>query len=212
MFAFAHFFLLYSGKTKKKEGMEREFTVFVRNILGNRKRRLHLVKYWNSVCPILEKTVSAILYKLFTIVLYRKIKLRMTKNEVSFFDGDLGLPYWVFTDEEREFLIKLFCGRKHYFATIVSYEQVNFSLSEFNHNGKDTLPIEMRRELLRDFVYRFIYYQPKLSLYLRGELILMLQHIMINGKRKQHDRFVYELHHVLQDPNKDVKKLIVHYP
>jgi len=180
--------------------MEEDLEFFIFNLLCKRKRRILILTKWHTTFEP-EKDIASTFHKFFKIILYSPIKLTMYQDYFKLFDNtqDLQIPYKWLLPQEQDFIIKLFKEREQVFGKIEFYVSGTFSLRNCKIQGDNLWSIEHRREILRDFVFLVI--KKKDFQHAHYFLLNMCQKFLADEKIKP-DRFIVELHNVLQNRDK----------
>lgn len=153
---------------------------FLFQLLGKRKRRLHIIAKWQ-----IEATdVKDLIYKFIDCILYKPIEIIMYPEYIRIFPIEgFEIYYNWMTSKELEFIKELYKNRREYFKTCNVFMNKAFRFS--GCTGK--LKIEHRRELARDFVNIVKNY--------KYELLYACQQLLLNPNA---DRFINELHEAIQ--------------
>lgn len=174
-----------------------ELETFLYSLLCKRKRRACILFHWfaASVFPLEIEDF-------FKTILTEPIKISIYPRHFRIFEKHgLNISYTWLTPDEQKFIKKMFKHRIQLFKANEFYMNSDFSLRNCIFNHFNLWPIENRREFLRDFVCMF------LSKFEYGNLLL----VNICQKYLQIDRFVLELHNVLQGRGGEIKDILCIY-
>jgi len=174
------------------EKKELSYLIFI--LLCKRNRRQQIIFKWNASQPVKGDTPVEILTLFINTILHESIKVVMTHNAISFWDGKLQIPYAWLTAEESNQVKQLYIKHKSIFKHREKYEANCFKFSQCILKG-DIYPLKHRRELVRDFATICTHILKKNNQG-RWLLIQCCQQMMVS--RKKTDRFIYELHNQLQ--------------
>lgn len=131
---------------------KKDFSYFVYSLFGKRKRRQHLLLHWHGgkTPPIECHSVPYVFKEFIECILYHKIDVVVTKNDISFFGGLLPISYKLLSVEERKFVERLYVERTTLFKMRYEYEGNHFTLSNFVYLIEYST--QHRREMVRDFL------------------------------------------------------------
>lgn len=175
------------------EKKELSYLIFI--LLCKRNRRQQILSNWHATQPVKGDTTVEIWTRFIDTILHESIRVVMTHNAISFWNGKLSIPYTWLTAEESQQVVKLYVKHKTLFKHREKYEASCFKFSQCTLNSSSLYPLKHRKELVRDFATICVHIKKKGD-WGRWLLIHSCQRIMIT--RKSTDRFVYELQNQLQ--------------
>jgi hypothetical protein len=190
------------------EFVKRDFRQLVYSLLCNRQRRQRILLQWHSQPPFKESNVVAMFKHFIDCILYTKLQFTMTKAYISFFNGALKIPYSWLMPSELELTTTLYHHREDVFATQAK-DGGKLTHCRLNSSVRRLFNIEARRKIVRDLTAYMLHSEHR-EFYLY--VLLQTTQRMIGQQKQQTDRFVFELHHMLQhstDPQTAIKNLIV---
>lgn len=185
----------------------RDYESFVYLMLCKRKNRHKLIRIWNSHVPFKDNCIVNVFKSFLNCVLYNRMRFTITNTSVSFFGDKLQIPLIYLSGDEKNVIHCMHQQKDMLFKSVKSLEAECFVLDRFIYDGKYTFPIKNRREIARDFI--FMLYMTKIPR-TTYNLIVTAQLMMVE-KLKTTDRFIYELHHILQKDDRNIKNLLTHY-
>ena len=147
-------------------------------------------------------TAEQVIQTFLSYILYEPLQLSLYSSHIKLFNvPGLKIPYEWLLPNERVYVNHLFENRFEHFKHKEFYTNGTFSLKYVN----GTLPIQYRREMVRDFVWMALSAQKNgLS---RGILVRVTQKMLLCDKC---DRIVLEIHEALQG-RFDVKQILCIY-
>jgi len=166
-----------------------ELEIFLYSLLGKRKRRILILTRWHTTKCIEGDSVQNVIYAFFNCLLYEPLALSLHNDYLKLFNvRGLHIPYEWLLRNELEYIKKLFVNRVEYFTSKEFYVNGTFTLKTL----RGTLPIQYRRELVRDFIWMVMAQKDGI-----GDVIFLrvLQKMLL---RDRPDRFVVEMHEALQ--------------
>ena len=170
----------------------RELQNFLYSLLGKRKRRLLILTRWHTTKCVDGKDTQEVLFNFLQIILYQPLEISLHKEYVKLFAiHGLHIPYDWLLPSERKFIMHAFYNRLELFKHREFYLNGNFTLKTL----RGELPIEYRRELVRDLVWFSLSMKGKQQI---GAVLFLriFQKLLI--ERPEPDRFVREMHEALQ--------------
>lgn len=170
---------------------------FLYSLLGKRKRRILILSRWHgSSVPIANcNSFQEVLIAFFKCMLYEPLQISMYPDHLKLFQVQ-GLPiyYAWLLPHEKEFVKHLYLNRHDYFLIKQQFANGQFVFSKATI-PQNYLPIQYRREVVRDFVWMFMARKDFADIN-HSVLVYVAQQLLI--ERLECDRFIIELHAALQ--------------
>lgn len=172
---------------------------FIFGLVGKRTRRRYILRYWARTQLLWGSTPKERIERFIHYLLYVAVEFRMTEYGIFLCGNYLSIPYQAMTQDELTFVAKMFSQREALFKnkTITEY---GFTFSGCTFDSYDLWDIEWRHELLRDFIIDSLQSFEKDERTTLWVLFLeIVQHLICNPEKQRHiDKFLGDLHHVLQ--------------
>lgn len=175
------------------------FRQFIFNLLCKRKRRRNLMLQWHTRMPFKGATLDEVFKQFLECILHSPIQFVILSKYISCFGGKLLIPFTWLTPTEKSMVTMMVKHKNELFKKIVVLESDEVCMQQcvYDKRVTESYAIENRRELIRDFVHYLMYVQKEYSNEL-CKYFLQRTCLKIISKSKEVDRFVLELHHVLQ--------------
>lgn len=184
---------------------KRKLELLLYSLLCKRKRRQFILLKWHTFRPVKATSIYKVFKDFITILLYAPIRISFSKDNFSvFLNQALPIHYSWLTADELELVKYIFIHRNQIF---LKCDDKNLTLKNCKHTL--TLDVNYRRELIRDFAHFLTNLNSKLSKgYCYRELLTVVLQQIIVDKHFETDRFIFELHHTLQN-NGSVKDIVI---
>lgn len=174
---------------------EKKLNFFLFNLLGKRKRRILILTRWLSQSngSVVGSSIQESFKRFIDLIIYEPIRIHLLNDGFRIFDAsELTIRYNWLLSSEIDVINDLYMNRLDYFKTRNFY--VNDTFHFYGTSPLIQLPIENRRELVRDFVGLFFSLQKDVD-FANYVLLYVCQQLLL---RKNCDMFIVNLHHALQ--------------
>lgn len=185
--------------------MEKNLNQFIYNLLGKRKRRILILTRWLSQSngSVSGSSIQETMIRFINLILYAPIRIHLLKDGFRIFDeNDLLVYYnWLYACE-LEAIKDFYLNRLDYFRVRNFYVNDTFHL--YGTSPEVDLPLENRRELVRDYIGLFYSLNKDVD-FVNYVLLYVCQQLLL--RKGGADSFLVGLHHALQG-RFDLKNLL----
>lgn len=172
---------------------------FLYSLLGKRKRRILILSRWHSSteppisgCENIQDAFVAFI----KCLLYEPLSISMYPDHFKLFQvTGLKIYYAWLLPIEKQYIKHLYMNRFDYFHCKQQFANGQFAFSK-SSIPQNFLPLQYRRELVRDFVWMFMA-RKDFSQINTWVIMYVLQQLMID-QRNTCDRLIVELHAAIQ--------------
>ncbi len=189
--------LVHSFRTiSKKFSPFMEINLLLFGLLGKRKRRILILTRWLSQSngSVVGNSIQETVSRFINLILYEPIRIHLLKDGFRIFDPpELVIYYNWLCSDELAIIKELYLNRLDHFKTRNFY--VNDTFHFYGTSTELELPIENRRELVRDYIGLFYGLQKDRD-FVNYVMLYVCQQLLL--RKGGPDSFIVGLHHALQ--------------